>query len=288
MRTYDKLKRKFDMERTKAYDIAIKKSIRPIIDEKILEEPDGVYFGKKYCERLIEKLNEAKVYDKFKNEITKCYGENNTKVKMCSVASSSRWCFLKFVDNNYIFEKVLTDDDVCKPHLDAYDRYNNVYYECKCHEIVGSHSVSFSEKYKGLLNVVFKVNKKPRNGKIVLDFKDLHFACGSEKLKDFKCGKYFDFKQFICHIIGILKVKNCKTKPTLQYVFFKPDSKSFEGQSNLLKWEKEISMIETTLFELLRNILVFINTPEGERLIDLVNLPMPESIPVSSIFDPLI
>lgn len=265
-----------DMERSKAYDLAIKETINPSSD--LLEEEDGVYFNDKYRKSLLQEILKKGFNNEFRNEYNKYYDkENKKKCKMCSIASSSRLCFLKFKDIQGIaFEKIIDNKNVCKPHLDAFDKNTNTYYECKCHEIVATLSVELSPKYAPLLREIFSLTKDQLNkkGKIELDYKDfgINFPL--------KCGKYFDFKQFICHIIGLITLPD-GPKPTLQYVFFKPDEK-YMNEPTLKRWNNEFLQVETKLFELLRNIIVYKNGKK-ELLKDIVNLPDPLIICVSKV-----
>ena len=119
------------------------------------------------------------------------------------------------------------------------------------------------------------------DGDIALDYKT--FGVCDIKLK---CGKYFDFKQFICHIIGLITLPE-GPKPTLQYVFFKPDSRYLHMNNTLKRWKKEFEEIEQSLFLKLREIKVYKNGNEY-KLKDLINLPFPISINVSDVDDNLI
>ena len=275
---YNLFDKELDMERSKEYDLAIKNTIEPCSDS--FEEENGVYLGKAYREQLICEIKKYGWEDQFKNEYSRFYGPNKTKCKMCSIASSSRLCFIEYKDVEGIeFEKIIDNGNVCKPHLDAFNKSTATYYECKCHEIVNTHSVMLSAKYRPLLKKYFHI-QCDGDGDIALDYKT--FGICDIKLK---CGKYFDFKQFICHIIGLITLPE-GPKPTLQYVFFKPDSRYLDANNTLKRWKKEFEEIEQSLFLKLREMKVYKNGNEY-KLKDLINLPFPISINVSDVDDDL-
>lgn len=236
-----------DMELPKEYDLAIKSTAINANKglDQYFEVDDGVYLNNKYLNLLMGKMTTSQK-EKFKGECTKSYpiDDGQKRVKICSVASSARLAFLKFRSNENIeFEKVL-DNQGCKPHLDAYDSSVNEYYECKCHEIVKPHPILLSkDPYERLIKDIFDVTglktDDKDNTKIVLSYDkfgiDETKFPKNRKVKYLPTGTYFDFKQFVCHVIGLVGDPTVKEKPTLHYVFFLPDDEYMNGV--VKQWE---------------------------------------------------
>ena len=95
---------------------------------------DGtVYYDDAYESLLKESLKKYGLLERYKGEL----GRNSKGVKMCSIASSSRFCFLasktimREIDEH---EKVDVRNGCCNPHFDGYSKRNNTFYEFKCHE----------------------------------------------------------------------------------------------------------------------------------------------------------
>lgn len=57
--------------------------------------------------------------------------------------------------------------------------------------------------------------------------------------------KRFDYKQFICHLMGIASSKDINTKATLIYLFFKPKSAKYSVELDNLfdELEHEIRLV---------------------------------------------
>ena len=263
-----------DMELSERYDLAIKESLnnKPI---------NGVYYDENYKLSLIKSMTDEEK-KRFKGEYEKDYGDN--RWKMCSVASSSRLCYLYFKYNNKKYEnpefEVVLHNNGCNPHLDAL--VDGCYCECKCHEIVGHHSVYMSKKtYESLLKQIFNVDLKPddiHGDNIKLRF---NMFKGLDVKKEYTCGKYFDFKQFICHIIGILGIEKPTTYVGLQYVFFVPDDDQIEKQK-LIGWRNSFEEMIAHLFPKLRNIKL----SSGATIGSCIDIKDPKFIKVSSLVDP--
>ena len=278
----------YDMELGKAYDIAIRDSIQTPL--KFLEVKDGVYFGEEYRAALKESLVANELYDTFKKEINspQPYPKDKPtqmRYKMCSVASSSRLCYLNFKSLNAEFEQIINNQG-CHPNFDAHlNEYNgnkNVYIECKCHEIVNSWSLRMAaDPYQKLLEDYFGIHydsfpDKNKKLWIKVGFKEF---LGVETINGVSCGKYFDFKQFLCHVIGLLGLK--RERPTLQYVFFEPNKKFFiEENQDLFEWKDQFDPFVKELFEKFRNIKI-----KRKKLMDYINLPNPIVIDVLDVSD---
>lgn len=187
--------------------------------------------------------------------------------KMSSVASSSRFCYLALRDGaealcedgnktayskeNVVFEadcpiKYITEEKTVA-HPDAYIPGAEVYVEAKCHEIFdGRHY--FKPKYYDLLvseqpelfeftdkNIIWTKDKKS----FVLDlFSDSQYA-GTHI-------KRFDYKQLICHLLGIASTKaSQETKCKLIYLFFWPLDKEYQSEIDKVfeELKKEIKLV---------------------------------------------
>ena len=283
----------YDMEIGNAYDLAIKKTLLdryPNLEKK-LEVTDGVYFNDEYHNALWTLISEKKENEKkYKSEFESSSPYPNEehveqrRWKMCSIASSSRLCFLKYKEEAE-FEKIIKNDR-CRPHFDAYKEKDNTFFECKCHEIVQSHTPRLSRNaYEGLLNEWFGITLTKNNIRETKDGEKIALSFEMFGINDIElpCGKYFDFKQFICHVLGLLgdEVKK-RQKPTLQYVFFLPNKKYLDSE-RLKKWNLEFKELIKNLFPLLREIKV-----KDGKLKDYINLADPLKPLVSEVNDPIL
>ena len=150
-----------------------------------------------------------------------------TPPKMASVASSSRFCYLALKDGaeaiggtgDVVFEKECKIKGVggIAPQLDAYVASENIFVEAKCHEMFDKKTTVMRESYQEYIagkkegigfNVL--VDLKVEKGYFNIPYDDFGFT------KEFHS---FDFKQFLCHLLGIA----CQRKPAkLVYLYFKP------------------------------------------------------------------
>ena len=175
-----------------------------------------VYYDNLYFDLLKNKLSEDGLLDAYKNELK----ENSKGIKMCSIASSSRFCYIaskgvyKEMDE---FEKDDISYGCCRPHYDGYSSSLNTFYEFKCHEFCNNSHDCLSESYNPLLKEVYDIN--------ISDPSKLRFSDFGIKVEDDPLINKinFDFKQFICHIFGIIAhIKNTNNKATLKYVWIIP------------------------------------------------------------------
>ena len=254
-----------DMELSVEYDLAIKNSIKT--KEKYTQ--NDVYFNDLYRENLINSMTE-KQKENFKNEYNKYYGD---RCKMCSVASSSRLCYLYFKDDpDTQFEVAINNGNGCNPHLDAKD---HDYYECKCHEIVKNHDIHLSyDVYSKLLKEIFNIEE------FEVDDKGIKLNYEMFGIKDAKLpiGKYFDFKQFICHVIGLLTLKDYPNYLGLQYIFFVPSQEQLKSKK-LKDWYKTFKDFIDDLFEKFQTLKVFGRCDLGFA----ISLKKPKFIDVSTV-----
>lgn len=215
----------YDMELSAAYDEAIKLSaLKRNPKLKGFFEDNGVYLNQDYLNNhLLKQLEIDGCLEEYKNEYSRFYSDDKkTRCKMCSIASSSRYCYLKYRNSGFKFEAIRKNGK-CKPHLDAYDESTNTYFECKCHEIVKPHDVTLSkDAYEDHLIKIFDIPEEQINYSDDSTKIELNYEMFGIKDALLPIGKYFDFKQLVCHIIGLLG-KEVKANPTLQYVFFIPD-----------------------------------------------------------------
>ncbi|MBQ5990098.1 MAG: hypothetical protein IJL67_11465 [Oscillospiraceae bacterium] len=170
--------------------------------------------------------------------------------KMASVASSSRFCYLALrngiditIGDEHIsgsaefekkceikFKKPIESDNQYStpPHLDAYIKDSNCYFEVKCHEIFDSHKVVLKQKYWDLV-----YDEGNLFGLKPLEKSDRNRDTFEIPLKEFgiedKTSTMFDIKQLICHLLGIANQDGDNKK--LVYLFFKPDADKAASKS---------------------------------------------------------
>lgn len=208
-----------------------------------------------------------KIEEKLSDDIKKCYdngkGNEFTLGKYYSVASSSRFataCFSKYKDEIKPIDEITIDNQgyACKvvtfeknleissksnevisyPQMDVFLEANDelFFIEVKCHEIFYDHSkIELNKKYRNvdipLLDEKSKTEFISKDGK-ALSAKD--FGC---ELKT----SHFDFKQFLCHLMGIQSFDNKGKKIHFYYLFYK--NESFEkGENSKIYKELEDEM----------------------------------------------
>lgn len=182
-------------------------------------------------------------YDKFNRGLGKELREkenSNGKFippKMAHVASSSRFCYLALRDGaeaidgsgDVVFEKGCTIKDLSgfPPQLDAFVINENIYVEAKCHEIFDEKVTQMSISYWDYLYAKDKVlgfnlaeDDKPNASEFDIPYEKFGFVNGCNR---------FDFKQFLCHLLGIASQGGLAT---LVYLFFKPKNDSRQESIN--------------------------------------------------------
>ncbi|MBQ8417781.1 MAG: hypothetical protein IJX10_04025 [Phascolarctobacterium sp.] len=206
------------------------------------------YYTKDEFDKFIEdmknyNIEHHKSYAEGKGNETVSTDDGVKPPKMASVASSSRFAYLALrkgakhigVTKNVEFEAecAIKNKPGTQPQMDAYDKDTNTYIEVKCHEIFGdSKKKTLGEAY---VNYIFGANEdgigfklitvtKPE-GEFPIPFKEFG-------MKEFP--RYFDLKQFLCHLLGVA-CKNHKEEEsaTLAYLFFKPKT-DVEAEANEL------------------------------------------------------
>ena len=200
-----------------------------------------VYYDDYYYKQLVLELKERQLYESYAKRELKETSKDSDKIKMCSVASSSRFCFLYFIkDKKVTMEVSLNTGTSGNAQLDA--AKDTVFYECKCHEIFDNHDTD-----KNHLSIAYKKNLQKYFG-ITYQEKDedyckltlSNFGISEDKsIYDLR----FDMKQFLCHLFGIAK----NGGGTLQYIFFTPKKELIENndfcKDTYNKLENEINQI---------------------------------------------
>ena len=182
-----------------------------------------VYYDGDYENALKKELKKYGLLEKYKGELT----QNSKGTKMCSIASSSRLCFLasrSIIRGKVELERTDIKNGCCNPHFDAYSNYGNEFFEFKCHELCSEkHSKLTSMKYIPLLKEVFGIEcSDPKE----LKFSDFGLRIDNDPyINEIN----FDFKQFICHIFGLLSIAKKTKKTKLTYIWITPyDPKNTE------------------------------------------------------------
>lgn len=149
--------------------------------------------------------------------------------KMCSIASSSRLCYLYFQGNDALrgkveFEKglVCLDNPAGKPQLDAFVMEDGVatYYECKCREITDHHAHNLKASYHQALKRFGLADARPSGCCFELTLGDFGIGGGLDPARSIY-SLSFDMKQFVCHLLGIANAEDAPAR-RFQYVFFRP------------------------------------------------------------------
>ncbi len=234
-------------------------------------KPNTVYYDDDYYNQLIVELKNRQLYKSFEKRELQETSIGSGKIKMCSAASSSRLCFINFVNDKQIyFECSLTTGTKGKAQLDAVK--DNIYYECKCHEIFDNHDTD-----KNHLRLAYKKNLQKYFG-IIYQEKDENYCKLS--LSDFGIENkesiyslHFDMKQLLCHLFGIAR----NGGGTLQYIFFTPKKEFIENNEFCKNIYKELENEINQIWHC-EKITTMINNFK-------IKLPHPQMIDVSLIED---
>lgn len=178
-------------------------------------------------------------YDKYSsgrgNELVSINGK---PPKMSSVASSSRFCYLAFRNCNCVdFEHNCPVDGISgtAPQMDAYFKNENIFAEVKCHEIFDAHKKTLSLQYFPLLfgeGNDFEFDEE-KVGNFAIAKSGGEFEIPLDKFGLNGKVSMFDFKQFICHLLGIKSDKGADKAATLMYLFFKPKAATEEQRDEI-------------------------------------------------------
>lgn len=226
------------MNIAKKYDVLIKQSVG---NEHRLA--DGLYYDECYFNELKNVLEDKNLLDAFGTFEFK--EMSNGRVKICAVASSSRIGFLYGMGNGVKgFEKDDVRNGICHPHYDNYDEKSNTFYEYKCHEFTSDrpdhNCFRYNlEGYKKLLSSHFFPEEND------VDCRDLFKSFGVKPCM------FFDFKQFLCHVLGLLSVVSRSTPANLQYVMFVPKKSILDAPENrdIADWKGMLERQINYIFE---------------------------------------
>ena len=245
------------------------------------------YLSEKVTMLFNTELFDTEIYDAYVN----AQGNEFSTGKFYSVASSSRFVVSSFsecdehgkikpitkigdkkiecLDFEHPCPVVFKDTKISEPQLDATFKIDSDQYfiEAKCHEIFDSHkSLYLKEIYKEplgelILNNMTNEHIKPcslESGKID---KDTYIGkCEKGKAfelltsEDFGVGRnstHFDFKQFLCHLMGIISFHktNAEVPIKFYYLFYgydnnnKTTDKNFDFGKTYCELEKELSAV---------------------------------------------
>lgn len=238
--------------------------------------PGTVYFDESYENDLRNEMGYV-ICKKLKKEFNRSEVISGVEsAKICSIASSARLCYfyLKNVPN-IEFEYTKLKNKKCKPNFDAYA--DNVYYECKCHEFYGGRkTIKFVKSYNALFKQYFHKEFEVIDDHIYLTYSDFNINLDT-KIKSTP----FDFKQFLCHIFGLLKILD--SRPTLKYLLFSPEEEVLKEDSKVYERYKEIIEITNKVKDELK---VFIGDKEV-FVKDIINIVF-EFVPIKQVKDTIV
>ncbi len=191
-----------------------------------------------YKDELIKWQISDGVYKNYKDKEFIDQGEG--RIKICSIASSSRLCYWHFRD------KISEGFDPEKKFYFISDKGNrpgpaanldgslkNTVFECKCKEILTNHKDYFlAESYKKLLKNKFEITTDfiEKNDKLIPSLKQFELNEDEKDTRDIYA-YHFDVKQFITHLLGLSERENINEEIILQYVIYRPS----EDIDNVLK-----------------------------------------------------
>ena len=230
---------------------------------------------------MTEYNNHFRSYSKGKgNELQK---NGNKPAKMAQVASSSRFCYLalrNIPDIEFEHACPIIGITGTPPQMDAYMK-DNTFIEVKCHEMFDKHQIMLSKQY---FNYIFGENNdfglefipkekmsdfgiKENNSKFEIPF----------DIMNIRQPEMFDFKQLLCHLLGIKSHKKPNESATFVYLFFKPKT-STEVQ------QKEIDSV----FEKLANeIQEIFNSNPIQKFIQNNNITLKAVAEYAEVMSPL-
>ena len=240
------------------FDFYIKKSLKhgsnylPGIHLNDASEGNFCFYIKKYNRHYDRYLcKNLHIENNLSVEIREAYengkGNEFSTGKFYSVASSSRFAVASFSENingmiypakkmniygkvqnvNITFEKALQINDIHTNHYPQIDvmleTAEDVYFfEVKCHEIFDNHKeIKLKQKYKDSKFFKMLFSSPIDNTNDVFIKTNGNFLNST----DFLCilnTHHFDFKQFLCHLMGIFSYQeSCKKKIHFYYLFYK-------------------------------------------------------------------
>lgn len=242
----------------------------------------GFYINKnkRYYDRYLSPS--LKIEEKLSNKIKCCYREgkgNEFKTgKYYSVASSSRFATSCFSENKdgiiYLIDNIKINDKqenciiqlekdlkvlskngsvISNPQMDVVvETDKDIYYiEVKCHEIFDDHkNIKLKWKYKNSnimesllprLNETTEIIKTENKKHVAFLGLNGYFLTSN----DFNCTLntfHFDFKQFLCHLMGLLSEKKQDSKRIHFYYLFYQNDEYILHESREIYGELEIEL----------------------------------------------
>lgn len=268
------------------FDFYIKKSFidgAPYLPGLYLDNPNnfGYYYSRyeKYYDRYLSKTLdiEAKLSEEIRNFYKNGNGNEFSTGKYYSVASSSRFataCFSKNIGGtiscidkikingkececNITFEKFLKVKSISKPQMDVVlETQSDIYYiEVKCQEIFDNHkNIKLKWQYKesaDLEKILPCINETTKEKKDYIG-RNQEFLNAKDfgiELKTY----HFDFKQFICHLMGINnEIRNNKNGKKIHFYYLFYKNERFEKIYDELK--NELNLIFNHFSKMFPNI----------------------------------
>ena len=244
-----------------------------LIVKNLLEPKEKNYEIQRVGEKRFYFCNDyAKDLEQFYNhpEDVKCHEFqpilSYPNIKICSVTSSARLCFLKLYGKDTLFEAALKNpvgEDRYPAQLDA--RVKNTFYESKCQEVINGEGELLKESYKKLLEDEFAIKNIKINqydNTLSFNLRDM----GADYDEDYD-KTHFNVKQLFTHLLAIAK-SNEKEPVTLKYIIFKPSDRLLKDYPELLKvysdLKNEIKAIKES-----DSIKIFLRRHEGKISLDL-------------------
>ena len=179
--------------------------------------------------------------------------------KMASYGSSSLMTYLKFREiDGFIFEYKM-DTTFSKRYpacLDGFLETENsyIFIESKCREIYGEgnypfkRSNSYFKLYNEYISKIFKTDILKKDKEIFVKLEN------SDGLKI----EYFDISQMVCHILGICKFLENKTKTKkikFLYFLFSPREHGIDDKEILQRYDSTVKEIKSIDFKELFSII---------------------------------
>ena len=206
------------------------------------------YFGNSYSEPIAAYFKGVGVESKeleFKN--------GSPYLPICSLTSSGRLCFLYFLSKKdsckYLFEQsypILKKNGGILAHAHPDAVFEDIYYECKCQEIVNGEGERMKASYLAeakYFEEFFEDVKKIDAEGDYLEFDLINLKVGLD-------GSYrstqINIKQLMCHLLALAnRYDSTGRQQTLQYVIFVPNKMTLSSEI-YDSLDKEINVIFET------------------------------------------
>lgn len=233
------------------------------------------YFSESFEKSFIPQINDLLPESYQGNEIS--------SGKFFSVASSSRFTIASFskkqngkyikvydvsdttnraIDFEYPCEIKEMPEGLTAPQLDAHFIRDNEewFIEAKCHEIFDYHKPLYLKStYREVLLKLFpdlqlsklsieidsteEKDKEKKDKFLAVEDNGVRRLLQSDDFKINRKTTHFDFKQFICHLLGIISKRDSSKKTVFAYLFYHNTDKEFEKTYQQL--QEEIEEIQT-------------------------------------------